>query len=209
MPLYFEYIEIFISISLISMVSVWIRISSSEKWDIEMNCRCWLHVPSWRAQWWPVTTLSCENWSQLSIVIIWSPADQSVPAAALAFLLHYTAAGISPDRQTPAPLAILSTKCLSFFIIMAVLVKFLPRKVVHVWYCTKTDTPLDIVLDPSITEMQKQSNIQLQRTDRALWLERLSVHWAATSCLHPHSFTALTITELTKLSGEQEDHLEN
>ena len=139
--------------------------------------------------------------------LITSRPERAGPA--LGFLLHYTAAGISPDRQTPSPLAILSTKFSSFFIIMAVLVKFLPRKVVHVWYCTKTDTPLDIVLDPSITEMQKQSNIQLQRTDRALWLERLSVHWAATSCLHPHSFTALTITELTKLSGEQEDHLEN
>ena len=100
-----------------------------------MNCRCWLHVPSWRAQWWPVTTLSCENWSQLSIVIIWSPADQSVPALHSAFCCTTRLLGFLQTDRHPHHWRFwqLNVPCSgSFFIIMAVLVKFLSGKVVHV-----------------------------------------------------------------------------
>ena len=176
------------------------------RWTVDVGCTS--HPGEYNGDQWPHSLVRTGASSPLLSSdhhhTVHSTIERAGPA--LSFLLHYTAAGISPDRQTPAPLAILTTKSSSFFIIMAVLGKFVRKS----GACgTKTDTPLDIVLDPSITEMQKQSNIQLQRTDRALWLERLSVHWAAASCLHPHSFTALTITELTKLSGEQEDHLEN
>ena len=97
-----------------------------------MNCRCSRHVPSWRAQWWPVTTLSCENWSQLSIVIIWSPADQSVPALHSAFCCTTRLLGfLQTDRQRITGDSY-NQMCLVRLIIMAVLVKFLPGKVVHV-----------------------------------------------------------------------------
>ena len=99
-----------------------------------MNCRCSLHVPSWRVQWWPVTTLSCENWSQLSIVIIWSPADQSVPALHSAFCCTTRLLGFLQTDRHPHHWRFSQQnipRSGSLFI-MAVLVNVLAKKRVHV-----------------------------------------------------------------------------
>ena len=129
MPLYLQYIEIFISISLISMVSVWIRISDEIfRWTVDVGCTS--HPGEYNGDQWPHSLVR----TGASSPLLSSDHQQTRacrPCTRLFAALH-GCWDFSRQTDTLTTGDFDNQMCLVRLIIMAVLVKFLPGKVVHV-----------------------------------------------------------------------------